>query len=689
MIQLYFTIGLFMWSMMSGLGPSAIADEMIPRKLLIAYQSDKGQTEQINDYFEVCQTITDYYGLLSDYLDVNTQPFPNDQHMSDYRAIITAFNSPEMKNGTSWLKWLKHQCDQGKRLIILGPLSGKDPNKPSQEYHQLVKSIYAYIGLRYDGLFLSHQGRIRYQFKDTTRVEFERKYPIFPKTYEKFAVIDKQTNVWLSIVRKDLPDSESAVVTTCPTGGFIKGTEIFWMDPISYKRKWYVNPFLFFEETLALQGLPRVDPTTLNGRRVAFSHIDGDAFSGPSRINSKKTCAEVIRDEVLKKYTYPVTVSVIVGEISPDAIGNDRLVDIAKSIFALPNIEPASHAYSHPFFWNEHSTVKDAYQNQYGILIPGYTHDPEKEIVYSINYISDHLSPKGKPCNIMFWTGACDPTERELTYCSINHFFNMNGGDTVFDDANDSYTAVAPLYRKVKSTYQVHCGQANENILTNLWEGPFYGYREIIKTMKNTDFPRRLKPIDIYYHFYSGEHEASLKALQSVYDWVLDQDIALVYTSEYIKMVNGFLTAKISRNAQGDFILTDYADCLTVRFDNPATLPDLKKSQNVLGYRILPQGLYVALKPKTDQARVAFLSPGNADSQPIPFIENASGWVMDFQVNGDTIQLTCKHFGKGTFRLNGLMPDHLYTINKGSANAQSLKSDDRGMLDGVFSIFDK
>jgi hypothetical protein len=40
---------------------------IIPRKLLIAYQSNTGQKESVNTYFETCQTVTDYYGLLSDY----------------------------------------------------------------------------------------------------------------------------------------------------------------------------------------------------------------------------------------------------------------------------------------------------------------------------------------------------------------------------------------------------------------------------------------------------------------------------------------------------------------------------------------------------------------------------------------------------------------------------------------------
>jgi len=646
----------------------------IPRKLLIAYQSNTGQKESVNTYFEICQVVTDYYGLLSDYIDVNTQALPDDQKMGQYLAIITGFNSNEMKNGIAWLKWLKHQCDHKKKLIVFGSLSGKDSSN-SDEYKGLSDAIYKYIGIQYIGMFSTHRGRLRYHYKDPDGVEFERPYPIFPKSYEQFKVIDPNVKVWLTKMRKDLENSESATIVTGPHGGFARYADLYWMDPVTYKKQWYLNPFKFFEEALGIQNLPRPDPTTLNGMRVAFSHIDGDAFSGPSRINPQKTCAEVIRDDVLKKYNFPVTVSVIVAEIEPESLGNQKLVDIAKGIYAMPNIESASHAYSHPYYWNANSSIKDRYPSQYGFIVKGYTFNSEKEIVYSANYISKNLAPPNKPCRVMLWSGACDPTEKDLKNCYKNTFYNMNGGDTVFDDVNNSYTAVAPLYRKVGSMHQIHCGQANENILTNLWEGPYYGFREIIKTMKKTNMPRRLKPIDIYYHFYSGEYKSSLKALQAVYEWVLNQDVALVYTSQYIQMMQGFLNVKIFKNKAGSFVIKDYNHCLTVRFDHKDSVPDLSKCHNVIGFSKQSKGLYVSLKPDTNNATIALLTDSDKKTH-IPYIERADGWVKDFKVNNDSIQLDYQGFGKGMVQMAGLKKKHVYTVNQ----KQQVKSDSKGNL---------
>jgi hypothetical protein len=38
-----------------------------------------------------------------------------------------------------------------------------------------------------------------------------------------------------------------------------------------------------------------------------------------------------------------------------------------------------------------------------------------------------------------------------------------------------------------------------------------------------TEKPYRIKPINIYYHFYSGSKLAAFNALKEVYDWAIKQ----------------------------------------------------------------------------------------------------------------------------------------------------------------------
>ena len=657
---------------------SSLANKPILRKVLVLYNSETEQSPTMNTVFRSCQTILNYYGILTEYRDVAKRPLPNPQTMSTYRGIITTFHSEKMKAAKEYLVWLIRQFDAGKKVVVLDQLGCTAKRTEDPALKELIDKTFDRMGLRFGAQFTGNQSTIRYVYKDKAGVGFERKYPPIPMAYQMYAPVGKGVRTYLSIKRKDKKDSTSSVIITSPTGGFAWSNFLIWEDHRTKRRSWYVNPFLFFEEALDLKGIPRPDPTTLNGLRVAFSHIDADGFGGPSRIDKRSLCAEIIRDEILKKYDFPVTVSVMTGEIDPDALGNDRVVRLAKEIFRLPNVEPASHSYSHPFYWDPEYEHKDWYDHQYGIKIPRYTHDPKTEIDHSVKYITEELAPPGKPCRVMLWTGNCEPTESDIARCDALGVLNMNGGDTVFDGYNDSYTSVAPLYRQVGSRFQAFTGQANENILTNLWKGPYYGYRKIITTMKRTGYPRRLKPIDIYYHFYSGEYHASLKALQDVYEWVSKQDIAPVFTSDYIRMVLGFTKTRMQLERPGKYVIEDYGHCLTIRFDSERGLPDLGQCENVLGYAREPQGLYVSLVPGKKRAVITL-----SDTRPAskaPYVEKASGWVGGFSTQGGQIRLEYRGYGVGRLQIAGLEPKQSFRISGSAIGSKSrlVTSDEKG-----------
>lgn len=665
----------------------AWAERPLARKVLVLYNSLDGQNSHRNPIFQTCQTILNYYGLLTEYRDVNRRPLPDATAMMSYRGIITWFHSSRLTNPNAYLTWLLRQLKAGRKVVVLGNLGGTMDQSRDPELKRLINTVYRALGLKDDpAAFTTNQSRLRYVYKDPDGVQFERPYPFAPPVYEKYTPLHDGVKAYLQIRRTDVPDSRSTVVFTSPTGGFAMEEYAIWAETASpYRQQWYLNPFLFFEEALGLKGLPHPDPTTLNGMRVAFSHIDGDGFGGISRTDRTATCAEIIRDQILKKYPFPVTVSVIVGEIDPKAAGQPERVRLAREIFALANVEPAAHGYSHLFYWDPDYDDQDGrYDHRWGIHIPGYTITPEMEIDYAVRYVTQQLAPAAKPCRVFLWTGNCRPLPSHIARADALGVYNMNGGDTIFDDYNNSYTTVAPLYERVGTRYQFHSGQANENILTNLWKGPFYGYREIITTMQRTDRPRRLNPIDIYYHFYSGEYQASLKALQDVYAWALTQEIAPVFTSDYIRMAKGYLTANIRYGGPEQFIVSDYGDCLTVRFDTQSKVPDLNRCQNVLGYTRERQGLYVALNPGSQSARIVLTkapSETNGLSQPV-HVRKATGWISAFDPRPKTIRLVYKGFGQGRLVLGGFQTGQRVKISGTAVDGQpqNMETDSRGRL---------
>ena len=629
----------------------------VPRRVLVLYDSQAGQSPRENLCFASFQMVLNHCGLIADYRDVDRRPLPDGRQMQPYAGVMTTFMADVTRDPVGFLGWLTAQGAAGRRLVILGSIGATIDARSDPALTRAVTRVYRHIGVDYHPDRTLQRPLIRYGAGHADRAGFERSYPALPPVYEKLVPVDPAVNVLMSLVRTDRPDSLSAAVAVGPGGGYALDGYLLWQDPLTFRRQWYLDPFDFVTAAFGCQALPVPDTTTLNGLRIGFSHIDADGFSGPSRIAAKTRCAEVIRDRVLKRFAYPVSVSVITGEIDPSALGNEELVALAREIFALPNVESASHSYSHPFYWDPEDLDEAAkYPHQYGIPIPGYTHDRKAEIDGSVAYITRALAPPHKPCKLFFWSGNCLPTEADMARTAAIGVLNINGGDTLFDEVNDSYTSVAPVYRQVGRYYQFFTGQANENILTNLWTGPFYGFREIITTMERTGAPRRVAPVDIYYHFYSGEYPASIKAVETVYEWALRQDLARLFTSEYLSVAADWLRVEIARGGPARFTIRRYGQCRTVRLAADGPLPDLARSVNVLGFVSDPQGCYVSLAA-ADAAELVLTDPAAAAAaaRRRPHLRRASGWIDAFAVSDAGVRLVYRGHGQdGWIDLGGL-----------------------------------
>lgn len=184
-------------------------------------------------------------------------------------------------------------------------------------------------------------------------------------------------------------------------------------------------------------------------------------------------------------------------------------------------------------------------------------------------------------------------------------------------------------------------------------------------------------PIDIYYHFYSGGKFASLKALEDVYEWALSQKTARIFTSAYIRMVNGYLSAEIEKIGPDRFVLSDYRDCLSVRLDGMDKVPDLSRCSNILGYDILPEGVFVHLRPGSDRAELVLSADRKVNSGKV-FLKSASGWVLDFRpvVSGVSFIFEC--FSRGEVIVGGLVPGKDYRVLSTDGVPLEIKSNDRG-----------
>ncbi len=618
---------------------------------------------------ENLEMVLNHLGCIVDYHDLQ-QGLPADEDMARYHAVIAWFEANAFDDPDAYLRWITRQVASGVKLIILGqPADFRQRETGAPATPELVQRYFETLQVKIQSeRWTDNLARIEVRFKNPTLVEFERSLQHELSYYIRILPQHPDTEIGLSLGLRGEPDSDSAVIFDSPRVAMAISPYIIYVEPNTFRRKWRIDPFAFFEKALGLQQIPRPDITTLNGSRIWFSHIDGDALISTSQLASGRYCGEVIRDSVLQRYRWPVTVSVVVAEL----LQKPQFQNIARSIFALPYVEPASHTFSHPFYWDDNYSDKEKYSTRH-LAVPGYRFDARHEVIGSISWI-DKLLPPGKKVRLLLWSGNCEPTPEALQACAEIGALNMNGGDTIFDGILNSYAHVAPLSIPVGNYRQIYTANANENIYTNEWHGPFDGYRAVLDSYERTEHPRRIRPINVYYHFYMGEKWASLNTLHQVLRSTTQTEVAPVFASEYVEKVLGFFQARIARLSPDGWLLTEYGSCRTFRIDGTQRFPDLQRSRNVIGFLHYQGNLYVHLGE--DDSAELWLQ----DSAPEQvYLHKASHALSLLELGRDRLQFSTHGFGTGFFVFANLAPGQRWLVRSGERTWYAA-SDSNGLL---------
>lgn len=554
--------------------------EVLPRRVLVLH--DGGDTPlAYSQAHQLLGNLLDYLGLRADYHDIRKPP-PATPLAGLYRGVVhwtgRSRYSGELQ---AYETWSMAQIQAGVPTLFLGTV-------PIQQAQHLQA-----LGLVRAAGELAQPLTIVQQAPTIGRFEA----PAKPRARNVDSIqSDNAEHSWLR-----LQDTRGTLVDTVvikPWGGYAQLNYLLTPERLNYQ-EWITDPLALLTSALSLPALPIVDSTTENGSRIITNHIDGDAFPSRAEFAPDLFSAEVIQREILEPFHYPFTVSVIEGEIGAGGLYPElspELENIARSLFRLNNVEVASHSFSHPFYWNR-AHAPQAAETLYGLHlpIPGYDVKLEREIIGSIDYINRRLAPPHKPVKVMLWTGDALPGAEAIALSQRAGVTNLNGGNTRVTRERPSITGIYPAYRHTNQGLHYYAPVGNENIYTNNWQGPFYGFRDVIDTFKLTDQPRRFKPISMYWHFYSGTKLASLNALKQVYRWLDTQDGTALYISEFTQRVRGLHTASFSRQPDGRIQVRGLHGLRTLRLPKSLGWPDLDRSEHIAGVIDLPQGRYLHL----------------------------------------------------------------------------------------------
>jgi len=667
----------------------------VRRQILAVYDSRHEKTPQTSRIHQFAEMPLNWLGQTLTYIDANG-PLPPVETLTGYRGIVTWLIEP-MEAPERYLAWLDGATAAGMKLVIFSDLA---PGYPAIA-EPVAAKILNRLGLVATADHVSVTHKVEVTIETPEMVGFERPLDHALADFRVMHAAGEHLSVHLHATVPDDPGGgQSVVIATGPGGGYVSDEYAISFDANTDRVRWILNPFLFLK--LALIGkerMPVPDVTTLAGRRIYFSQIDGDGWNNVSLIDGYRQAqaisADVVRKEAIEAYPdLPVTVGAIAGDLIPELGGSLVGREAARKLYALPQVEVGSHTYTHPFEWHfyeDYSRAKEfaliekvhatdlpflerarraafALAGQPAPVDPAakwvagssdlprtYLKDPfnlDREVSGALAFVQA-IAPAGKKTKLYQWSGNCLPFEAAIAATRAAGVRNMNGGDSRLDAEFPSVFYVPPISKPVGSQRQIYSGNSNENTYTNDWTGPYYGFAMLGETVRNTETPRRLKPFNIYYHMYSGERESSLAALRTNLNLARGLPVIPIPASQYAAIADDFFSAAVARVNIDAWAISNRGALQTVRFDDAeALMVDADASKGVLGATRHPSGaMYVALDPVVETAVVALKArvSGEAAAPPLPGAELVSSrwWLQEYVTEGCGFAVTAQGFGKG------------------------------------------
>ncbi len=688
----------------------------IRRKILCFYQRSMNESPIENQVYINAEVILDHLGLVTDYRAIE-DPLPDDAEMESYRGVILWLSKSVIPRAEGFDSWFQKQMKAGRYGVVMG---GYDLRDDADLSAVDPKATYAVMGLDYDPLgsspTVSQRGFSGFKAvapKDAS-VVFE-----VPQTmgFERaLNWADKDLHTGWHLVRAQNPDVQvkltvkrreglSDVVAITPTGGVVVGP--FAMHDTAQARvkltesvrpdagqvavaeelggeAWRLDPFRFFSQAFRVEEMAKPDVTTLNGNRIYFSHIDGDAFGGISLIDRSSLNGEMMLREVLSKLGLPITVSFVTNDISKMLDPKySRELRTAQEILALPNVEPASHTTTHPFDWLKGDlTVSDANPDRVSLVRRDI--DLKKEIEDSIAFI-DALSPPDKRCQILLWSGRCNPPPQALSMVREKGLPNLNGGESVFDQEHPNIAGLKPLFGRTGDETQYHVSAAGDFYYTSSWTRNYDGMKNLVDYFSKTESPRRLRAMNVYYHFYLAERQLGIDGLDAAYNFVRGQPLAPMFASDYVDILEDSLRTQLGQTEEGATWVANSGNLRTIRYDKEARNPDLEKSSGVLGSYHFNGDLYVHLDGKGEARILLTTSPTTK-----VYLERFSHRTQKVKMDPKEISFLAEGQGPAELVLRNLTATHPYQISVGD-KSYKVTTDAQGRLvwEGRLDGYDK
>jgi hypothetical protein len=471
--------------------------------------------------------------------------------------------------------------------VILGEIGGEFWSADRSEMNTLL----AAIGLR-------HTGRLADITFDTAIL---RKPAVFEATLDPvlppYPVLMATRRDLDALLEVAAPAREgggtSILVATSPGGGYAASGFEMIHEPRLNRVRWLIDPFLFFRRAFRDDDWPKPDITTRSGRRIAFSHVEGDGMTAiDSEGSNVKPLPHLLSERIITAYPdIPTSVALRASDFDPTS----RAVPLRESlrqISASANVELVFLA--------------DGCGGRPGFFLAGGRPKEDcrglsaADIDSSVNTVSETTGS----ANIRLFRWAAAPSDHMMTMIQSRGLLSIAERESRFDSDYPSIAYVAPIARPAGVWREAYVG--GDDLSKSEASTTVEILHKMSVTAARTESPRRLSALGLRYKARWLSEPDALKSIEGRLDDIRNAQLIPIATADYVIMANDFENVRVLRTDRDTWQVENRGAVNTVRFDEPDELKvDLVRSKGVLGETLHGGSRYVALDAGQSPAVVA------------------------------------------------------------------------------------
>jgi hypothetical protein len=422
-----------------------------------------------------------------------------------------------------------------------------------------------------------------------------------------------------------------------------------------------MDPGIFLAGALpAAANAPVPDASTMAGRRVYVSTVQGRGFCQPSRLEGAPLCGEVLRNALLEFPQLPVTAGVAEADLRGWSPGTDpgesmRYETAARSLFALPNVEPACNSFSRPADWSESAFTPGKLRP----AVPDTRLGIQRELAGSMAYMHRHLLPVGKSPLFVLWPEGAPPSADAVDFLT-----GQLGGQHLPDSWREGW--------HLGGRSRAAAGTLTPTALTRAMSPAGLADQWIAAQTLAPDSGRSA-PVHLAYAFADLGEPANLDALLRIWSWCVEANLFPMTASSYSALLRDTAALRVFKQGEGRWLVCGTGRPATLRLRAPDSDLDWARCVGVTGCRRQGDLLFVQIEGPPCCRIVLSQDPAGPS---LPHLIEGERLVHFFQRGDNRATLRVAGEDAARITLGGFSPHVRLTVSAGDWASSALSNSD-------------